>query len=41
MTELDDPIMLFGGLLATTLNAVLLLQVILYFGNKGAKTKKE
>ncbi|KAI8889368.1 mannose-P-dolichol utilization defect 1 protein [Backusella circina FSU 941] len=41
MAELDDPIMLFGGLLATTLNAVLLLQVIIYWGAKGTKTKKE
>ncbi|KAI8974964.1 hypothetical protein BDB01DRAFT_379904 [Pilobolus umbonatus] len=34
MTELDDPLMLYGGYLSTTLNGILLLQVILYWGNK-------
>lgn len=34
MTELDDPLMIFGGLLATAFNGILLLQVILYWGNK-------
>ncbi|KAI8070626.1 uncharacterized protein B0P05DRAFT_474329 [Gilbertella persicaria] len=34
MTELDDTLMLFGNLLATTFNAILVLQVVLYWGNK-------
>ncbi|KAL9540629.1 hypothetical protein PS6_010673 [Mucor atramentarius] len=37
MTEVDDPIMLFGGLLASSFNAILLLQVILYWNNSGNK----
>lgn len=40
MTELDDPIMLYGGLLATTLNGILVLQVIMYWNNKIQKQKK-
>ncbi|KAG2206767.1 hypothetical protein INT47_003709 [Mucor saturninus] len=34
MTELDDTLMLFGNALATTFNAILVLQVIAYWGNK-------
>lgn len=37
MTEIDDPIMLFGGLLASSFNAILLLQVILYWNNSTNK----
>ncbi|KAI8637660.1 hypothetical protein BD408DRAFT_47246 [Parasitella parasitica] len=37
ITEIDDPIMLFGGLLASSFNALLLLQVILYWNNNPAK----
>lgn len=40
MTELDDPLMLFGNLLATTFNAILVLQVILYWGKKVKSTSK-
>ncbi|KAI8327131.1 hypothetical protein EDC96DRAFT_532703 [Choanephora cucurbitarum] len=34
MTELDDTLMLFGNVLAATFNAILVLQVVLYWGNK-------
>ncbi|KAG0173527.1 hypothetical protein DFQ28_008201 [Apophysomyces sp. BC1034] len=34
MTELDDPLMLGGVVLASILNGVLVLQVFLYWGNK-------
>lgn len=34
MTELDDTLMLFGNILATTFNAILVLQVIMYWGHK-------
>lgn len=34
MTELDDPLMLFGGILASTFNGILLAQVVLYWGKK-------
>lgn len=34
MTELDDTLMLFGNVLATTFNAILVLQVIMYWGRK-------
>ncbi|CAO3631398.1 unnamed protein product [Mucor hiemalis] len=40
MTELDDSLMLFGNLLATTFNAILVLQVILYWGKKVKTTSK-
>jgi mannose-P-dolichol utilization defect protein 1 len=33
-TELDDPIMLGGNLLASLLNGILVLQVYMYWGNK-------
>ncbi|KAI9264418.1 hypothetical protein BY458DRAFT_513969 [Sporodiniella umbellata] len=37
MTELDDTLMLFGNLLAASFNAILVLQVILYWNNKTLK----
>ncbi|KAI7907410.1 uncharacterized protein BX663DRAFT_495784 [Cokeromyces recurvatus] len=33
MTEIDDPLMLFGSLLAAIFNAILVLQVFIYWGN--------
>lgn len=41
LTELDDPIMLFGGLLATSLNGILVLQVVMYWNNKVKQEKTE
>ncbi|KAI8379586.1 uncharacterized protein BYT42DRAFT_569305 [Radiomyces spectabilis] len=41
MTELDDPLMLSGALLATALNGILLLQVIIYWGKGGKKSIKK
>ncbi|KAI9255225.1 hypothetical protein BDA99DRAFT_442393 [Phascolomyces articulosus] len=34
MTELDDPLMLTGNVLASVLNGILLIQVLLYWGKK-------
>ncbi|KAG2227098.1 hypothetical protein INT45_003828 [Circinella minor] len=34
MTELDDPLMLYGNMLACVLNGILLIQVLLYWGKK-------
>ncbi|ORX58275.1 mannose-P-dolichol utilization defect 1 protein [Hesseltinella vesiculosa] len=39
MTELNDPLMLWGNLLATSLNFILVLQVALYWGNSTPKEK--
>ncbi|KAI9358358.1 hypothetical protein BD770DRAFT_343677 [Pilaira anomala] len=39
MTELDDTLMLFGNALATTFNAILVLQVILYWNKKKPTSK--
>ncbi|KAI9473647.1 MAG: hypothetical protein EXX96DRAFT_596717 [Benjaminiella poitrasii] len=41
MTEIDDPLMLFGSLLAATFNAILVLQVILYWGNNNSNKNKK
>jgi mannose-P-dolichol utilization defect protein 1 len=40
MTELDDPLMLFGNLLAAGLNGVLVLQLFAYWGKKVYKPTK-
>jgi mannose-P-dolichol utilization defect protein 1 len=40
MTELDDPLMLFGSLLAAGLNGVLVLQLFAYWGKKVYKPTK-
>lgn len=40
-TELDDPIMLGGNLLASVLNGVLVIQVIMYWENKKPLTKQQ
>lgn len=40
MTELDDTLMLFGNALATTFNAILVLQVILYWNKNKKQTSK-
>ncbi|CAO3681992.1 unnamed protein product [Rhizopus stolonifer] len=37
MTELDDTLMLFGNLLAAAFNAILVLQVVLYWNKKASK----
>lgn len=37
MTELDDPLMLFGNMLAAAFNAILVLQVVLYWNQKTLK----
>jgi hypothetical protein len=34
MTELDDPLMLAGNVLAATFNGILAIQVIVYWGKK-------
>ncbi|KAF7729944.1 hypothetical protein EC973_003357 [Apophysomyces ossiformis] len=34
MTELDDPLMLGGNILASILNAILVIQILLYWGKK-------
>ncbi|KAI8085135.1 uncharacterized protein BX664DRAFT_338600 [Halteromyces radiatus] len=40
-TELDDPLMLLGMLLATGLNFILVLQVLLYWGKSPASTSSK
>ncbi|KAI8333714.1 hypothetical protein BC941DRAFT_434270 [Chlamydoabsidia padenii] len=40
-TELDDPLMLLGTLLATGLNLLLVLQVFLYWGNQTTPSSKK
>ncbi|KAI7885293.1 mannose-P-dolichol utilization defect 1 protein [Lichtheimia hyalospora FSU 10163] len=41
MTELDDPLMLTGSVLASVLNGILAIQVFLYWGNKMTDVKQK
>lgn len=41
MTELDDPLMLTGMVLASVLNGILAIQVFLYWGSKMADVKQK